>query len=138
MGPAEYALAMIQPSDRPLVLVAGSASRDVTPRDTRGWRLGGAVTYASLALARLGLRVGAVVGVDAEAATARELTDLEAAGAVVVRVPLASGASQHPIRCRSRACPARGSPRARPCSSAPLPASSAPTGPPSGATSSPS
>lgn len=91
MGPAEYALAMIASSDRPFVIVAGAASRDVTAVDPRGWRLGGPVTYASLTLARLGLRVGAVVGVDAEAAAAHELKALETAGAIVIRVPLASG-----------------------------------------------
>jgi sugar/nucleoside kinase (ribokinase family) len=91
MGHAEYALAMKRPTDPPFVLVAGAASRDLTADDPRGWRLGGAVTYASLSLARLGLRVGAVIGVDAEAAGAEELSALEAAGAVVIRVPLASG-----------------------------------------------
>jgi sugar/nucleoside kinase (ribokinase family) len=91
MGHAEYALAMKPPADRPFVLVAGAASRDLTASDPRGWRLGGAVTYGSLALARLGLRVGVVVGVDAAAARARELTAIEDAGAIVVRVPLASG-----------------------------------------------
>ena len=91
MGHAEYAQVMNQPAEPPFVLVAGAASRDITPADPRGWRLGGAVTYASCALARLGLRVGAVVGVDAQAATATELEALEAAGAVVIRVPLASG-----------------------------------------------
>ena len=95
MGHAEYALAMKRPPDRagelPLILVAGAASRDLTNADPRGWRLGGAVTYGSLTLARLGLRVGAVVGVDAAAATAHELDAIEAAGGVVVRVPLANG-----------------------------------------------
>jgi sugar/nucleoside kinase (ribokinase family) len=94
MGPAEYSGTMNRPPDRaapPFVLVAGVASRDLTPTDPRGWRLGGAVTYASLTLARLGLRVGAVVGVDEAAAGANELALAEAAGAVVVRVPLASG-----------------------------------------------
>ncbi|HUQ43855.1 MAG TPA: PfkB family carbohydrate kinase [Candidatus Limnocylindria bacterium] len=76
---------------RPIVLVVGAASRDLTDDDSRGWHLGGAVTYGSLFLARLGFRVRAVVGVDAEAAGARELADLEAAGAVLVRAPLASG-----------------------------------------------
>ena len=53
--------------------VGGAASRDVTPDDTRGWRLGGPVAYCALAAARLGLRVGCVIGVDgpAAAATAR-------------------------------------------------------------------
>lgn len=82
---------MNRPPDGPLVLVAGAASRDLASDDPRGWRLGGAVTYASLTLARLGLRVGSVIGVDAEAATARELDAIELAGAIVVRVPLAAG-----------------------------------------------
>lgn len=79
------------PAGPPLILVAGAASRDIDPTDPRGWRLGGAVTYAALTLARLGLRVGAVVGVDAASASAHELDTIEAAGAVVVRVALASG-----------------------------------------------
>jgi sugar/nucleoside kinase (ribokinase family) len=93
MGPAEYSGTMNRPGHAaaPHVLVAGAASRDVTPADPRGWRLGGAVTYASLTLARLGLRVGAFVGVDAASAGARELAAAERAGAVVIRVPLASG-----------------------------------------------
>lgn len=41
----------------PVVLVVGAASRDVVDDDPRGWRLGGAVTFTSLALARLGLEV---------------------------------------------------------------------------------
>ena len=46
------------------VVVVGAASRDVVDDDPRGWRLGGGVTYAALTLARLGFRVGALVGVD--------------------------------------------------------------------------
>lgn len=119
MGHAEYALTMNRPSDPadpPFVLVAGAASRDITSQDPRGWRLGGAVTYGSLTLARLGLRVGAVVGVDAEASTARELQAIEAAGAVVIRIPLASGpvfeitetAAGRTIICRSISDPISG------------------------------
>ena len=44
----------------PDAVVVGSAARDVTAADRRGWRLGGGVTYGALTLARLGLRVGAV------------------------------------------------------------------------------
>src|SRR6478752_3913971 len=44
------------------VLHVGSASRDLTSDDPRGWRLGGGVTYAALTTARLGLRTAAVVG----------------------------------------------------------------------------
>ena len=79
------------PEESPLVLVAGAASRDLDATDPRGWRLGGAATYGALTLARLGLRVGAVVGLDAAAASAHELGTLEAAGVAVVRVPLISG-----------------------------------------------
>jgi sugar/nucleoside kinase (ribokinase family) len=74
-----------------VVLVVGAASRDVTSEDPRGWRLGGAVAFASLALARLGLEVRALVGADDEAARAEELAFLPAAGVAVARAPLASG-----------------------------------------------
>jgi sugar/nucleoside kinase (ribokinase family) len=78
-------------SDLPDVVVVGAASRDRVPDDARGWRLGGAVSYAALAIARLGLRVGALVGADAEAADARELEALRDAAADIRVVPLASG-----------------------------------------------
>ena len=78
-------------SDRPTVLVVGAASRDVTADDPRGWRLGGGVTYSALALGRLGFRVRALIGVDAEAASARELDLLRSAGVVITLVELASG-----------------------------------------------
>src|SRR5439155_27289539 len=58
----------------------GSASRDLTPDDPRGWRLGGGATYAALTTARLGLRTAAVVGVDAIAVGASELGLLREAG----------------------------------------------------------
>jgi len=70
------------------VLHVGSASRDVTDDDPRGWRLGGGVTYAALTTARLGLRTAAVVGADAQAASARELDRLRDAGADLLIVPL--------------------------------------------------
>jgi len=73
------------------VLVVGAASRDVVDDDPRGWRLGGAVTYASLALARFGLEVRALVGADEAAAGAAELELLRTAGVNVVIAPLASG-----------------------------------------------
>jgi sugar/nucleoside kinase (ribokinase family) len=57
----------------------------VTEDDPRGWRLGGAVTYGALTLARLGLAVRALVGADATAATAPELDLLRNAG-VDVRI----------------------------------------------------
>ena len=79
------------PSDFPDIVVVGAASRDRVPDDPRGWRLGGAVTYAALTIARLGLRVGALVGADTEAAAARELDLLREAGADVVIAPLESG-----------------------------------------------
>lgn len=78
-------------ASRPTVLVVGAAARDVTPGDPRGWRLGGAVTYGSLTLARLGLRVRALVGADAEAAVASELDGLRAAGVAVAITGLANG-----------------------------------------------
>jgi sugar/nucleoside kinase (ribokinase family) len=75
----------------PSVLVVGAASRDVTAEDPRGWRLGGAVTYGALTLGRLGFRVKALVGADAEAASARELDLLRAAGVVIALARLESG-----------------------------------------------
>lgn len=59
--------------------------------DPRGWRLGGAVTYAALTLARFGLRVRALIGVDSIAAQARELDVLRSAGVEVVLARLARG-----------------------------------------------
>lgn len=78
-------------SDRPAVLVVGAASRDLVADDPRGWRLGGAVNYASLALARLGFDVRALVGADREAADAAELEALNAAGVAIAIADLASG-----------------------------------------------
>jgi sugar/nucleoside kinase (ribokinase family) len=75
----------------PRVLVAGAASRDLTDADRRGWRLGGAVSYGSLALARLGIPVRALVGADAQAAEATELDVLREAGVEVALAPLAHG-----------------------------------------------
>ena len=70
------------------VLHIGSACRDIARDDPRGWRLGGGVTYSSLTTARLGLRTGAVVGVDAEGRTASELDLLRDAGVDLMLVPL--------------------------------------------------
>ena len=53
------------------VVHVGSASRDLTTDDPRGWRLGGGVTYAALTTARLGLRTAALIGVDEAGASAR-------------------------------------------------------------------
>jgi sugar/nucleoside kinase (ribokinase family) len=75
----------------PTVVVVGSAARDIDEADPRGWRLGGSVTYGALVLARLGLRVGVVMGVDAEAAEARELDLLREAGAELELVRLPAG-----------------------------------------------
>ena len=72
-------------------VVVGAATRDIDATDSRGWRLGGGVTYAAMTAARLGMDVKALIGVDAEAATAVELDVLREAGAEVVLVPLASG-----------------------------------------------
>lgn len=71
------------------VLHIGSASRDLTPDDPRGWRLGGGVTYAALTTARLGLRTAALVGVDEAGAAAEELELLRAAGVELVLARLA-------------------------------------------------
>ncbi len=72
-------------------VVVGSASRDLTEDDPRGWRLGGAAAYCGLTLARLGMRPRVLMGVDATAATADELDLLRDAGAEVSIVPLATG-----------------------------------------------
>lgn len=75
----------------PDVVIVGAATRDLVADDPRGWMLGGGVTFGALALARLGLRVGVVLGLDEEAATAAELDLIRGAGAEIVEVPLASG-----------------------------------------------
>ncbi|MBP1704885.1 MAG: PfkB domain protein [Chloroflexi bacterium] len=75
----------------PCVVVVGSASRDLDATDPRGWRLGGGVSYGALTLARLGVRTAALIGVDAEAATAWELGLLRDAGVDLVPVRLAGG-----------------------------------------------
>ena len=75
------------------VVVVGAATRDLTSDDPRGWRLGGAAPYASLTLARLGLRVAALIGADEEAAVRR--------------------GARHPPRCRRGASPRAPGPRSR-------------------------
>jgi sugar/nucleoside kinase (ribokinase family) len=75
----------------PDVVVVGAATRDIHAEDPRGWYLGGGVTFGALGVARLGLRTGVLLGVDAEAATAHEIDLLRDAGAEVVTVPLAQG-----------------------------------------------
>jgi sugar/nucleoside kinase (ribokinase family) len=86
-----YAPPLAGPSGPPDLVVVGAASRDLTPDDPRGWRLGGASNYCSLTAARLGLRVGALVGVDRLASAADELGLLEAAGVDLRRVDLEHG-----------------------------------------------
>jgi sugar/nucleoside kinase (ribokinase family) len=65
------------------VVHVGSASRDLTSDDPRGWRMGGGVTYAALTTARLGLRTAAVIGVDEAGASADELGLLRDAGVTI-------------------------------------------------------
>jgi len=85
------------PSPRVEVVHVGSACRDIAPDDPRGWRLGGGVTYAALTTARLGLRTAAVVGVDAQAAGAHELTALRDAGVDILAVDLPEGPVYHNV-----------------------------------------
>lgn len=72
--------------------MAGAASRDLAADDPRGWRLGGGAVYGALALARLGLRVVAVLGLDGPAAEAEELAALRSAGVELRAVRLERGA----------------------------------------------
>jgi sugar/nucleoside kinase (ribokinase family) len=76
---------------RPTVLIVGAASRDLDALDPRGWRLGGGVTYGSVALARLGVATRALIGVDEEASAASELDFLRGEGIELRLLPLASG-----------------------------------------------
>ncbi len=76
----------------PLVVAVGAASRDVAGDDERGWRLGGGVVYGALALARLGLRVVAYLGLEEVPAQATELDLLGRAGVEVRPVRLERGA----------------------------------------------
>jgi sugar/nucleoside kinase (ribokinase family) len=104
-----------EPADgqAPTVVVVGSASRDLDPSDPRGWRLGGGATYGALVLARLGLRVGAVLGVDAPAAGAHELDLLRDAGAELRLVRLPAGPTfelTHTTAGRSLRCENPGGP----------------------------
>ena len=75
----------------PDVVIVGSATRDLFEGDPRGWMLGGGVTFGALALARLGLRTGVVLGLDELAAGARELDLIREAGAEIIEVPLEVG-----------------------------------------------
>ena len=78
-------------SDRPTVVIVGAASRDVDESDSRGWRLGGTVTYSALAAAEVGARVRALIGADEEASSAHELDVLRDAGVEIHLVSLARG-----------------------------------------------
>ncbi len=75
----------------PDVVIVGAATRDLTDESSRGWLLGGGVTYGALALARLGIRTGVLLGLDAHARSAPELDLIRDAGAEIVEVPLAVG-----------------------------------------------
>jgi len=81
----------------PEVVHVGSACRDVSADDPRGWRLGGGVAYAALTTARLGLRTAAVVGVDADARGAHELDLLRDAGVDLLLVHLSAGPVFHNV-----------------------------------------
>jgi len=77
--------------EAPQVVVVGAACRDLVDDDSRGWRLGGGASYAALAFARLGLRVGALVVADDEAASSTELRLVREAGVDLRFVPGARG-----------------------------------------------
>ncbi len=76
---------------KPDVVIIGAATRDLNDEVPRGWLLGGGVTYGALALARLGVRTGVLLGLDADARTAPELDLIRDAGAEIVEVPLTRG-----------------------------------------------
>ena len=88
---AKYTVGLPPALERPEIVVVGSATRDLTDDDPRGWRLGGGVSYGALTTARIGLRTTAIVGVDSMAADAWELDLLRRAGADVRLVPLEHG-----------------------------------------------
>jgi len=75
----------------PEIVVVGAATRDLNESDSRGWLLGGGVTFGALALARLGIRTGVVLGLDDEASHADELDLIRDAGVEIVTVPLERG-----------------------------------------------
>src|SRR3954447_7811005 len=77
--------------EAPEVVVVGAACRDLVDDDPRGWRLGGGASYAALALARLGLRVGALLVADDEGAPLHQLRLLRAARVDLRFVPGARG-----------------------------------------------
>jgi sugar/nucleoside kinase (ribokinase family) len=73
------------------VVHVGSACRDLTTDDPRGWRLGGGAAYAALTTARLGLRTAALIGVGPDAASAAELDLLRNAGVELELARLSEG-----------------------------------------------
>jgi len=75
----------------PDVVVVGAATRDLDEGGHGAWRPGGGVSYGALLLARLGLRVGALVGVDRTSLEAGEPAILRSAGVDVVTVELSHG-----------------------------------------------
>jgi sugar/nucleoside kinase (ribokinase family) len=75
----------------PQLVVVGAAARDIDAADSRGWRLGGGVSYSTLLAARLGVRVGSLIGLDAEAQGAHELDLMRDAGVELEVVPLERG-----------------------------------------------
>lgn len=95
------------------VVHVGSAARDLTDDDPRGWRLGGGVSYGALTTARLGLRTAAIVGVDWRAASASELDLLRVAGVELLLVGLDEGPVFRNLETptgRVQTWPARGRP----------------------------
>ncbi len=75
----------------PDVVVVGAATRDLDADGRGTWQPGGAVSYGALLLARIGCRVGAVVGLDRASVEAGEPALLRAAGVDVVTVELSHG-----------------------------------------------
>jgi 1D-myo-inositol 3-kinase len=95
------------------VVHVGSACRDLTDDDSRGWRLGGGASYAALTTARLGLRTAAVVGIDATAASASDLDLLRVAGVELLLLDLDEGPVFHNRETpagRVQSWPSRGHP----------------------------
>jgi sugar/nucleoside kinase (ribokinase family) len=78
-------------SATPDVVVVGSTCRDLVDDDPRGWRLGGGASYSALALARLGLKVGAIVVADELAAASSEIAMIRDAGVDVHIQPGSKG-----------------------------------------------
>jgi sugar/nucleoside kinase (ribokinase family) len=78
-------------TEAPQVVVVGAACRDLVDDDERGWRLGGGASYSALSLARLGLRVGALVVADELAVGSRELQAIRDAGVDLRVIPGSRG-----------------------------------------------